>query len=58
MSSNADLICGGNKFFLPLNLSTRSVSFHSVKVRMTELSIDLKQTQKELKRKERKCMTA
>lgn len=54
MSSIADLICCGDKYFLPLNLSTRSVSRHSVNVRMTKLSIDLKQPQKELKEKEKK----
>lgn len=54
LSSNADFICYGweNKYFLPLNLSIWSVSCHSsANDKVTKLSIDLKQTQKELKQK-------
>jgi len=63
LSSNADLICCGceNKYFLPWNLSTRSVSCHSyLEIFQQGLSAatllcqwqswpDLKQTQNEVK---------
>ena len=41
------VVDGEKIYFLPLNLSTQSVSCHSVKVLTTKLSIGLKQTEKE-----------